>query len=112
MRRHPRYPVAGGMLRLLWDDGKQERILKATVLNVSATGVKLLVDERLPVRALVLCSDMKLGIYGSASIRYCNFTRRKYEIGLEFANGSGWREPQDSVDSRSRDVRTSVRTLR
>lgn len=93
LRRQPRYSTSG-VLRLLWDDGKHERILNATVLDLSANGAKLLVDERLPVRALVLCSDVKLGIHGSASVRYCNFSKRRYEIGLEFSTGSGWREPQ------------------
>jgi hypothetical protein len=45
--------------------------------------------------AVVFCSDPKVGIHGSGSVRYCHFSKGKYAIGLEFLNGNGWREPQE-----------------
>jgi hypothetical protein len=101
LRRHRRYPIEGGRLRLLWDDGKRERVLNGKVLDVSVSGARLLLEEPLPPRALVLCSDVKLGIHGTASVRYCNPVKRKYEIGIEFAGGSGWHEPEKSLEPSS-----------
>ena|SRR5579862_6927114 len=102
-RRYPRYPVAGGMVRLLWTDGTRERMLSAKVLNVSVAGVCLLLDERLPVRAQVLCGDAKLGISGSAVVRYCNPSKGRFQVGLEFPNGSGWRAAQDGAGDNRND---------
>ena len=59
-------------------------------------GVKLRVDEKIPVRSYVACNDVSLGIVGRASVRYCNFSKGKYEIGLEFVSGSGFSNGEPS----------------
>jgi hypothetical protein len=80
-----------GMIRILWEDSDgRERVSHATIVNISASGVKLRLDERIPVRSYVACNDVSLGIVGRASVRYCNFSKGKYEIGLEFVSGSGF----------------------
>jgi hypothetical protein len=90
-RRQPRHPVSGTM-RILWEDSDgREKVSSATIVNVSANGAKLRLDERIPVRCYVACNSMSLGIVGRASVRYCVFNKGKYEIGLEFGGDSGFR---------------------
>ena len=56
-------------------------------------GAQLRLNEKIPVRSYVKCNDTKLGIRGRASVRYCNFAKGIYEIGLELTSENGWREP-------------------
>jgi len=79
---------------LLHDYSGRERVINAKVVNVSVAGVKIVVDEVIPIHSLVFCNDVTLGIQGAASVRYCVFAKGKYEVGLEFTGGSGWRETQ------------------
>jgi c-di-GMP-related signal transduction protein len=92
-RRHVRHTVTGS-IRILWeDDAGRERITLAKLLNVSVGGLQLQVDEKIPIRCAVTCNDPKLGISGRGSVCYCNFSKGKYLIGLDFSSGTGWREP-------------------
>jgi len=92
-RRHPRHDAAG-LLRILWEDGGgRERISNGRLVNVSVEGIQLLVDEQIPIRSYVSCNDIKLGIRGRGSVRYCVFSKGKYRIGIEFSGGTGFREP-------------------
>jgi hypothetical protein len=75
-----------GRIRILWEDNDgRERVSHAILVNASSKGVKLRLDEKVPVRSYVVCNDVRLGIVGRASVRYCNFIKGKYEIGLEFS---------------------------
>jgi c-di-GMP-related signal transduction protein len=88
--RHAR----SGNLRVLWADaGGREKISNAQLRNISAHGAQLQVEEQIPVRTHVSCNDLKLGISGRGSVRYCKFANGKYLIGLEFAGGTGFRDP-------------------
>jgi len=92
-RRDARTAV-NGTLRILWEDSAgKERISQAQIVNASVWGAQLRLNEKIPVRSYVTCNDTKLGIRGRASVRYCNFVKGKYEIGLEFTSENGWREP-------------------
>ena len=92
-RRYTRHD-ASGLLRILWEDGEgSERVSNGRIINISVEGIQVLVDDKIPVRSYVSCNDSKLGIRGRGSVRYCNFRKGKYQIGIEFAGGSGWREP-------------------
>lgn len=91
-RREPRKAL-NGKLRILWEDsGGKERISEAQIVNVSRSGAQLRLTEKIPVRSYVTCNETKLGIRGRASVRYCNFVKGKYEIGLEFTSENGWHD--------------------
>ena len=92
-RHHLRYP-ASGTLRLLWraDDGG-ERMSDATITNASRKGVRLRLDERIPVRSHVFLDDEVHGLRGVASVHYCRFANGSYDVGLEFSETSDWAEP-------------------
>jgi c-di-GMP-related signal transduction protein len=92
-RRSVRH-AAAGTLRILWRDHKgQERISNARLVNVSANGLQLLLAEPVPPSTVVTCNDSKLGIAGEGSVRYCNFSKGRYVVGIEFSGGTGWRDP-------------------
>jgi len=77
------------MIRVLWEDSNgRERVTNAMIVNASANGVKLRLDEKIPVRSYIACNDPALGIAGRASVRYCIFSKGKYDVGLEFGDGS------------------------
>jgi len=98
-RRHERYE-ASGLLRILWEDEQgRERVSNGRISNISVEGVQVLVDEKIPVRSYVSCNDTKLGIRGRGSVRYCRFSKGKYQVGIEFNGGSGWRKPDDAGTS-------------
>jgi EAL and modified HD-GYP domain-containing signal transduction protein len=96
-RREPRQAV-DVRLRVLWqDESRREHISNARLVNVSGFGMQLLVDDKIPLRAVVSCSDPKLGISGRGSVRYCTFSKGKYVVGVEFSNGTGWQDPLASA---------------
>jgi EAL and modified HD-GYP domain-containing signal transduction protein len=90
-RRHIRH-AATGQLRLLWEEtAGQERVIPATLMNASLEGLQLLVLQKMPTPAYISCNDPKLGISGRGCVRYCNYVKGKYLIGVEFRGGTGWR---------------------
>lgn len=92
-RRSARHNIQG-TFNILWEDGAgHEKVSVAHLVNISVDGMQLQLSERIPVHTSVSCNDAKLGISGRGSVRYCNSSKGKYLIGLEFCNGTGWREP-------------------
>ena len=95
-RKHARKPVAG-KLRILWNDETgAERLGLAELVNVSRFGLQIRLDNKLTRGTQVMCNDRALGISGRGSVRYCDFSKGKYVIGLEFSSGTGWTEPKDA----------------
>src|SRR5438093_1209497 len=93
LRREARYPL-NGLLRILWEDSDgREVISKAQIVDVSVSGMKLRVEDKIPVRTYISCNEPRLGVCGRGSVRYCNFAKGKFVVGIEFTGGTGWREP-------------------
>jgi c-di-GMP-related signal transduction protein len=80
-------------IQVLWDDNGHEKIVAAQLLNVSVSGLQLQLAERIPVQTAISCNAPKTGVSGRGVVRYCNPSKGKYLVGLEFTNGTGWREP-------------------
>ena len=79
---------------MLWEDGAgHDRISNGGILDVSVAGLRVRVDERIPVRTYIFCNDHTNGISGRGSVRHCSFARGKYVIGIDFSGGTGWHEP-------------------
>ena len=93
LRRHPRFPLTG-TLRVLWEDSEGRQIVtRGQVTNVSVSGIQLLVDHAIPVRTHIFCNEPALRIAGQGSVRYSQYSKGKYRIGIDFSGGTGWREP-------------------
>ena len=92
-RREVRHAIEGNV-NIMWADSTgREKVMVAQVLNVSVHGLQLQLTERLPVQTSLYCNAPKIGISGRGVVRYCNMRQGKYLIGLEFSNGTGWRDP-------------------
>ncbi len=92
-RRKTRHGAQGSM-QILWEDSAgREKMLMAQLLNVSMSGLQMQLPERIPIQTAVSCSAPKMGVSGRGVVRYCNPSKGKFLIGLEFTNGTGWREP-------------------
>lgn len=92
-RKNPRRAMTG-TIQLLLDPGTaRERLVNARLMNVSKKGVQIQLEEQLATHTYVSCNDRKLGISGTGSVRYCNFSKGKYLAGLEFSAGTGLRDP-------------------
>ena len=95
-RRRATRSTITGAVRVLWEDASgQDCVCTAKVANISASGLKIMVDTKIPERTYVSVNDRALGITGRASVRYCRFEKGKYAVGLEFS-GTGWRTRQGS----------------
>jgi PilZ domain len=92
LRRHARDPIDGS-LRILWEDADgHERVSQAKIVDISPHGIGLRSDLAIPLRSPISCNDEKLGIRGRGTVRHCTYVRGKYQIGVEFSGGTGWRE--------------------
>ncbi len=92
-RREVRHPVNAN-IRILWEgDSNRENYASARLLNVSKSGVLLLLDQKIPTRAILSCREPTLGINGRGSVRHCTLSKGKYLVGVEFNNGTGWLDP-------------------
>src|SRR5512133_3485594 len=96
-RRHPRFPIEGALHVLFQDSSGRERVCNAKIVDVSVSGVRLRMDDRIPERSFLTCNDRKLGISGRGVVRYCIFVKGKYEVGVEFSSGTGWHEPGEKT---------------
>jgi hypothetical protein len=68
----------------------------AELLDVSAKGMKILVDTQMTTGNYVTINDQTHGIMGRGSVRHCRYQKGKYAVGLEFLGGTGWKPPADS----------------
>jgi len=92
-RRHVRYALTGE-LRILWEDrAGKEAVIQATLMNVSVQGLQLLVAEKIPVLSYIRCNEPRFGICARGRVRYCNYVKGKYLIGVECRGGTGWHPP-------------------
>lgn len=92
LRRHTREPIKGS-LRILWEDAEgHEHVSRASIVDISPGGIGLRCDEAIPLRSPISCNDEKLGIRGRGTVRHCTYVKGKYQIGVEFSGGTGWRE--------------------
>jgi hypothetical protein len=70
---------------------------RATVRNISETGVLLETQHKLPTRAYVELAIEAARIRGMASVRYSDPEGLHYLTGLEFSGGMTYRERPDAV---------------
>ncbi len=109
LRRSPRFVITGA-LSFAWKDvARHQRTGTGRIRNVSAHGLQLWSDERIPEGTCIACSDPKLGITGTGVVRYCSPSKGKFLMGVEFSNGTGWSEPvvRDTMTARAGPDRSS-----
>jgi hypothetical protein len=93
-RRHQRQSVNVPLSILVTDSEGRESVAHAHLLDISVKGARMRVSQRIPTYTIVSFFHNELGIGGRGTVRYCAFAKNGYVLGLEFPNGTGWREPQ------------------
>ena len=90
-RRSPRFELKT-RIRLSWTDHDGRfHFADAHCLNVSETGIRVEVVERLDSFCYINVRAEKLGINSSARVRSLRQTGLRYHVGLEFNGGWRWK---------------------
>ena len=71
-------------------EGKETRF-QARLVNISLTGAKMSVPQKIPPSTTVYFYCQKFEIGGRGTVRYCRQRKQGYEIGLAFPSGTGWK---------------------
>lgn len=76
--------------------------LKGKSVDVSESGMRVKLNERIPDQAYVSVRARTQNIHGSGSVRHCKPLGLGYAIGLEFSGGLIWKPPAvDAVNGNS-----------
>ena len=99
LRHYERTPLKA-RIRVTWEDERQAtwRETRGRCVDISKRGLGFLADDPLPIRSYVSFRVEKIGFAGSGSVRYVGHKGLKYHIGLEFAGGLHWNDPQGDAD--------------
>ena len=92
-RREARESLTGEVAILHADEQGHEIVARAQLLDGSVNGARFRVQQQFPLRSPVLFYHRKLGVGGRGTVRYCNWSSKGYEIGVEFNHGTDWRGP-------------------
>jgi hypothetical protein len=87
-RRSPRHPTFAA-IRLAWTSNFDKYAMGVCV-DISRTGVRLLISDPIPVRTTVCFKSDSLALSGSGTVRHYKRQNGKYMVGLEFAGGLNW----------------------
>ncbi len=91
LRRHHR-AQARSIVQLVWKDWLgNEKYTKARTLDISESGMRLEVPERIPERSYVTLRSDELSLHGTGSVKSCHGKGIKYVVGLEFSASMKWK---------------------
>jgi hypothetical protein len=114
LRRHQRID-SRSIVQLIWKDQLgNEKYTKARTLDVSESGMRVEVPERIPERSYITFRADELSLHGTGSVRSCQGKGLKYIVGLEFSTGMKWKpkptesEPAETTETASDDVTQTV----
>lgn len=90
-RRRGRRDALSASLTILWgSEPNEEQLARADLVNVSAKGARFRILRPIPMGAWLMFNYSQKQISGRGTVRSCRMVRGSYEIGVEFANGTGW----------------------
>lgn len=72
------------VLVVSWQERDITRTIRGRCVDLSETGAKIEISERLPATTLVYLRSDKDGILGHAAVRYCERSGMKFIVGLQF----------------------------
>jgi hypothetical protein len=85
LRRHTR-AQARSIVQLMWKDQLgNEKYTKARALDISQSGMRVEVPERIPERSYITFRSDELSLHGTGSVRTCRGKGIKYVVGVEFS---------------------------
>ncbi len=90
-RRNPRFELKT-RIRLSWTDcDGRFHFADARCIDISETGIRVDVADRLDTNCYINVRAEKLGINSSARVRSLRQTGLRYHVGLEFNGGWRWK---------------------
>ena len=90
-RRERRDRVSTDVVLFFADAEGQEATIPGQLLDVSPHGARFQTRREVSVDSRVKFHHASLGIGGRGVVRYCNWSPRGFEVGVEFQHGTGWR---------------------
>ena len=89
-RREARDPISISLSILCTDLEGRETVMHARLVEISLSGARLCVFQKIPTHSAVTFYYHKFGTGGRGTVRFCRSARKGWELGLEFPNGTGW----------------------
>jgi PilZ domain len=107
-RKATRDPISGS-LTILWGTNSQdERISRATLIDLSDRGAKFRVAERIPAGSWLMFNYHQVGASGRGTVRYREMVKSCYNIGVEFSGGTGWNPASNRFTTELRNLSIAV----
>jgi hypothetical protein len=110
-RKAPRDPISGSLTILWGTNSQEERVSRASVIDLSDRGAKFRVTERIPAGSWVMFNYHQLGVSGRGTVRYCQMVKSSYNIGVEFSGGTGWNQSSNRFTAELRNLSFAVDRL-
>ena len=96
-RRSARKPVQA-TVRIGWqDESRDDKCAMTRSFDISETGMRFELVERLPLRVDVMVRCDKIGLQSRAIVRHCASKGCKFVVGVEFAGGYRWTPPNEEI---------------
>ena len=96
-RRHERKPIQA-TIRIGWQDASRtDKSVVTRSFDVSTSGLRFELFERIPLRTDVMLRGDKIGLQTRGTVRYCEPKGAKYAVGVEFAGGYRWSPPNEEI---------------
>jgi len=90
LRKVARSPI-NARVRLVWDDERgTSRMCYGKCVDISEKGLRVQLDESIPVRSYVQFEIREMNFRGSASVRFMGRKGMRNEVGLEFSQSVQW----------------------
>jgi hypothetical protein len=97
VRRYARLSV-DAIVRIGWQDAsRSDKSVLTRSFDISESGMRFELLERLPLRVDVMLRCDKLGLQTRAIVRYCGQKGCKYIVGVEFAGGYRWAPQNEEI---------------
>jgi c-di-GMP-related signal transduction protein len=96
-----RDPISGSLTVMWGGSSHEENVAPANLVEVSAFGAKFRLPVRIPPGSWLSFNHHKIGISGRGTVRHCRLIKGMYEIGVEFAAGTGWAAASHRSDLRN-----------
>jgi len=110
-RKGRRDPISGSITILWGTNSQEERISRASVIDLSDRGAKFRVAERIPAGSWLMFNYHQLGVSGRGTVRYCQMVKSAYNIGVEFSGGTGWNQSSKGFTAGLRNLSFAVDRL-
>jgi hypothetical protein len=95
-RRERRDRVSTDVVLFVVDPKDEETTILGQLLDVSPHGARFRTSKEVSLQSPVKFRHAGLGVGGCGTVRYCHWSPRGFEVGVEFQKGTQWRNPGEA----------------